>query len=165
MCEKKKLKQKTPYIKLQFIIMRHNENEIEKISQLAKQLEVDELVFKTVGIMDYFSKEDIKKYIPTNNNYSRYSIDSSNVLSKTQSKTGCDFIWNELVVNWDGGVVPCCFDMNNRHVFGNVFDNPVKSVWDSSKYTQFRRNILKNKALIPLCKNCPGTNKETFVKV
>ena len=163
--EKKRLNKRYPYIKLQFIIMKHNEHEINKIKFLAKKIGVDELVFKTVGIMDYFSNEDIKKYLPQNKKYSRYKIQKEGVESKVKVKNWCDFIWEEIVINWDGSVVPCCFDMNNLFVFGNAFKNPIKEIWNNQKYTNFRKKISNHKKNIPLCKNCPGTNKETFVKV
>lgn len=163
--EKKRLDKKFPYIKLQFIIMKHNEHEIEKIKYLSKKLKVDELVFKTVGIMDYFSKEDIKKYLPQNKKYSRYSLAGDNVSTKTRINNQCDFLWNEFVINWDGTVIPCCFDMNNKYVLGDIFNQTVKEIWVSKKYVGFRKIILKNKKDIDLCKDCPGTNKETFVSV
>jgi len=55
--------------------------------------------------------------------------------------------------------------MNNSYVFSNVFEEGIKKTWNNSKYVQFRKKLLKNKKSILLCKNCPGTNKETFVKV
>jgi radical SAM protein with 4Fe4S-binding SPASM domain len=163
--EKKRLDKKFPYIKLQFIIMKHNEHELNKIKVLAKKIGVDELVFKTVGIMNYFSKEDIKKYLPTNKKYSRYEVQKENVRLKVKVKNWCDFIWEEIVINWEGSVVPCCFDMNNNFVFGNAFKNSIKEIWNNPKYTNFRKKILSNKKEINLCKDCPGTNKETFVDV
>ena len=69
-----------------------------------------------------------------------------------------------MVLNWDGDVVPCCFDMNNLFVFGNALENSIKGIWNSENYVNFRKMILKNKSASPLCKNCPGTNKETFVQ-
>lgn len=161
--ERKKLKQKSPYIKLQFIIMKSNEHEIDKIKSLAKKIGVDELVFKTVGIMDYFSEEDIRKYLPTNKKYSRYFLEKDKVISKTKVENKCDFIWEEIVVNWNGEVVPCCFDMNNLFVFGNAFRDNPKDIWNNPKYLNFRKKILTNKGNISLCKDCPGTNKETFI--
>ncbi len=163
--EKKRLNKKIPYIKLQFIIMKHNEHEIDKIKFLAQKIGVDELAFKTVGIMNYFSKEDIRKYLPRNKKYSRYEIQKEGVKPKVKVKNQCDFIWEEIVINWDGSVVPCCFDMNNLFVFGNVFQNPIKEIWKGQKYTDFRKMILNHKNEIPLCKDCPGTNKETFVNI
>ncbi|MDD5012038.1 MAG: radical SAM protein [Candidatus Nanoarchaeia archaeon] len=163
--EKKRLKCANPYIKLQFIIMKSNEHEIQKIKSLSKSLGVDEIVFKTVGIMDYFSKEDIKKYLPKNKKYSRYSVNSNKVISKKEIKNECDFLWDEIVVNWDGSVVPCCFDMNNLFVFGNAFKEKIRDIWNNNKYLAFRKKILTNKKSLALCKDCPGTNKETFVEI
>jgi len=162
--EKRKLKYKSPYIKLQFIIMKSNEHEIEKIKNLSQKMGVDESVFKTVGVMDYFSKEDIKKYLPTNKKYSRYLIKNDQIESKQKIKNWCDFLWDEIIINWDGSVVPCCFDMNNMFVFGNAFKDKMKDIWNNEKYIVFREKILTNKKAIKLCKDCPGTNKETFVK-
>lgn len=163
--EKKRLKCDTPHIKLQFIIMKSNENEIQKIKSLSNHLGVDELVFKTVGIMDYFSKEDIKKYLPQNKKYSRYLLNNNRVMPKKKVKNECDFLWNEIVVNWDGSVVPCCFDMNNLFVLGNAFQDKIKEIWNNKKIIHLRKTILKNKKSIALCKDCPGTNKETFVEI
>lgn len=163
--EKKRLKRNFPYIKLQFIIMKHNEHEISKIKELSQKIGVDELVFKTVGIMDYFSKEDIKKYLPANKKYSRYNLEENKVVSKVGVRNWCDFLWSEMVINWDGTIVPCCFDMNNSFVFGNAFSDNTKKIWNNQKYINFRKTILTNKKNLPLCKNCPGTNKDTFVDV
>lgn len=163
--QKKKLNKKTLFVKLQFIIMKHNEDEIEKIKELAKELGVDELVFKTVGVMDYFSKEDIKKYLPNNEKYSRYKINEKQAVLKRKINNWCDSLWDEIVINWDGSVVPCCFDMNNKMILGNAFEQNIKEIWNSRKYIQLRKMILTNKQNLSLCKNCPGTNKETFVNV
>lgn len=163
--EKNRLNKKLPYINLQFIIMKHNEKEIDKIKNLAKKINVDELSFKTVGIMNYFSNEDIKKYLPDEGIYSRYIIKNNKLTPKRKIKNWCDFLWGEMTINWDGDAVPCCFDMNNLHVFGNVFNQRVKEVWNNKNYINFRKMILKNKKEITLCKECPGTNKQTFIKV
>ncbi|MDD5193318.1 MAG: radical SAM protein [Candidatus Nanoarchaeia archaeon] len=161
--EKKRLNKKLPYIKLQFIIMKHNEHEINKIKQLAKEIGIEELSFKTVGVMDYFSKEDISKYLPEDKKYSRYTLENNQPVLKRKINNWCDFIWEEMVINWDGEVVPCCFDMNNHLLLGNVLKEGVKDIWNNEKYQNLRKMILENKSNIPLCKDCPGTNKETFV--
>ena len=163
--EKIRLNKKSPYIILQFVIMKHNEHEIDKIKKLAKEINVDELVFKTVGVMDYFSKEDIKKYLPDKEKYSRYFKKDNELILKRKIKNWCDFLWEEIIVNWDGEVVPCCFDMNNYHVLGDAYKQNIKVIWNNQENINFRKKILQNKKDIPLCKECPGTNKQTFIKV
>lgn len=156
--EKEKQNSKTPRIHLQFIIMRHNEHEIPKIKKLAKELKVDFLALKKVGIMDPSLKKDIKKYLPSGK-YSKYTPEGKIKIRRNM----CDIIYEETVVNWDGSVVPCCYDMHNTYVFGNIRETFFKKIWNNEKYVAFRSAILKNKSQIPMCANCPGTTKGVLV--
>lgn len=158
--EKIKRNSKTPLIKLQFIIMRHNEHEIKKVIQLAKQIGVNEIFFKTVGLMDTDVKEDITKYMPLNPKYSRYNLVQGKIRSKQEIRNFCDYLWDEATINADGSVVPCCKDAHNAYVFGNALKQKFKEIWNNKKYAGFRKQVLKNKNKIVLCNNCPGNKKE-----
>src|SRR6187551_977245 len=50
---KKELKSKTPFIIFQFLVVRHNEHQIEEIKQLANQVGVDQVRLKTAQVYDY----------------------------------------------------------------------------------------------------------------
>ena len=154
--EKEKQETNLPRIKLQFIIMRHNEHEIKKILKIAKDLGVDELFFKTVGVMDINVKEDIKKYLPLNAEYSRY-LESGEL---KMQRNMCDYLWSEATINVDGSVVPCCRDAQNKYVLGNIFKQKFREIWNNKKYIEFRKQVLNNKNKILLCKGCSGTKKE-----
>ena len=155
--QQKKLQKKLyPKIKLQFIIMKHNEHEIEKIIEIAKKIGVDVLFFKSIGIMDVDVKEDVKKYLPTKKEFIRKSFE------KIENK--CDYLWEEATINVDGSVVPCCRDPNNKYVFGNIFKQDFKKIWNNQKYKEFRKKLLKNKKSIDICKFCSGTKKELKIK-
>ena len=146
-------------IQIQFIIMKHNEHEIPKIQKLAKEWGIDYLQLKKVGIMDpSMNKKEIKKYLPSNK-YAKYT-DEGKIKFKNNM---CDSIYEEAVINWDGTVVPCCYDMNGAYVFGNIFEEPFSKIWNNQKYITFRRNVLKNKSKIPMCSNCAGTTKGVVV--
>ena len=54
---------------------------------------------------------------------------------------------------------------NNFSVFGDVFLEGVKKTWNNKDYINFRKMVLKNKKDIELCRDCPGTNKETFINI
>ncbi len=161
--EKRRKRSKTPLIKLQFIIMKHNEHEVKKVRELAKVIGVDVLFFKTVGIMDVSVYEDIKDYLPLNKAYRRYEIKQGGVESKQGIRNFCDYLWDETTINVDGSVVPCCRDSHNSYVFGNIFNEPFKKIWNNKRYTEFRRQILKNKSKINLCNNCTGSKKEFMI--
>lgn len=145
-----------PKIKLQFIIMKHNQHEMKKIIKIAKELEVNTLFFKSVGIMDLKVKEDIKKYLPSNKKFLRQSFE------RIENK--CDYLWEEMTINVDGSVVPCCRDSNNKYVFGNIFKEDFQEIWNNKKYQDFRKKIIKNKKQIPICRFCSGTKKELGIK-
>lgn len=157
--EKKRLGSKTPYIKLQFIIMRHNEHEIEKVKKLAKDIGVDNLFFKTVGTMDSAVYESVEKYLPINKRFRRYDIEQGKIKTRDM-RNSCDYLWEETTINVDGSVVPCCRDAHSSYIFGNVFKQPFKDIWNNEKYTAFRKQVLQNKKIIGLCKQCPGSKEE-----
>jgi len=154
--QKKSQKKKTPTIKLQFIIMKHNQHEIKKIIQIAKEIEANSLFFKSVGVMDINVKEDIKKYFPSKKEFIRKSFE------KIENK--CDYLWEETTINVDGSVVPCCRDTNNKYVFGNIFKESFKKIWNNEKYKKFRKKVIKDKKAIDICKFCSGTKKELKIK-
>ena len=148
---KKKLKRKNPLIRWQFLVMKHNENEIEEIKKLAKELEVDSLELKTVQI---YSKDDIKNFLPLNPRYRRYKIRNENFELKFGIKNRCRRIWTNAVINWDGEVAICCFDKDVEHKIGNIKDSTLSEIWKNEKIRKIRNQILKNRKSIAICRNC-----------
>src|SRR5215469_12386300 len=67
---KKELKSKTPFVFFQFLVVKPNEHQLEDIKQLAKEVGVDEVRFKTAQVYDYAN--DPNGLIPVNERYSRY---------------------------------------------------------------------------------------------
>jgi radical SAM protein with 4Fe4S-binding SPASM domain len=154
---KKKLNSSTPHVIWQFIAFKHNENEIETIQQLAKQIGVDELGIKTAQVYDYETDEE---FIPTQSDLSRYEKqDDGKFHIKNNLLNQCWKMWRSSVITWDGLVVPCCFDKDAQHQFGNVTTETFSEVWRSERYDQFRKAILKNRKGIDICTNCTEGTK------
>lgn len=161
---KKKMKTKLPEIKLQFIVMNHNEHEINKIKEIAKEVGADTLFLKTVGIMDNNLKNEIYNYLPKNKNLRRYLITNKDITQKDLSNNVCDYLWKEITVNVDGSVVPCCRDIHGNYVFGNIKNTKLSEIWNNNKIVNFRKQVLNNKETINICKFCSGSNKEFMIK-
>lgn len=140
---------KYPFIEIQFIIMKHNEHEIPKIKQLAKQLGVDKLSLKTLLI---YKKDDIEKYLPTKKEYRRYIITQGNVKPKKRKK--CYLPWLQMVINWNGDVSVCCVDENVNIKMGNINKQTAKEIWNGKKYRAFRKLLLKDPSKIKICSTC-----------
>ena len=70
--ERKKQGKYFPYMSAQFIIMKSNEHEVEKIQEIARASGVDELILKTVYLWN--DAEMAAKYLPRKKEYSRYLL-------------------------------------------------------------------------------------------
>ena len=141
----------TPYISWQFIIMRHNEHEIDQIKKLAAEAEVDQLIFKTVQI---YNKEDIALFLPTKEKYRRYKIVDDGFILKKRIANRCRRIFTQPVVNCDGELAICCYDKDNIYKVGNLQDNSLKSLWESTRMNRWRNIVLQDRKKMEICLNC-----------
>ena len=148
---------RNPFIELQFMIMKHNEHEISLIQSIAGESGVDKLTFKTVNIKygPGAVKEKIENFLPQNDTFSRYLHRSAR--RKVYLKNKCYRLWFSTVINWDGEVVPCCYDAAGSFSFGNIEEAGFKPIWNNLNYRRFREAVLRDKEKIELCKDCPGT--------
>mgnify|MGYP006269044565 CR=1 FL=1 len=149
---RKRLGSRTPYVLLQFIVFRHNEDQIPAIQQLGKDWGVDEVGIKTAQIYDYENQQD---FIPRNETYSRYRRDKNGLyVIKNKLLSHCWRMWHSAVVTWDGRVVPCCFDKDADHQMGSLQEHSFREIWHGDAYQRFREQLFRNRADIDICKNC-----------
>lgn len=154
---KKKLKSSTPYIILQFLVVRPNEHQVDNVKLLGKELGVDEVKYKTAQVYDF---ENGNPLIPENEKYSRYKK-MSNGQYKIRNKLDdhCWRMWSGCVVTWDGKVVPCCFDKDATHQLGDLHANSLLEIWNSNSYRQFRSGLFRSRQDIDICANCSEGTK------
>ena len=121
----------------QFLVVRPNEHQIEDAKQLAKEMGVDDVWFKTAQIYDY---EHGSPLIPTIDYYSRYENNLNGTWSiKNRLLNHCWKMWHSCVITWDGLVVPCCFDKDAEYRLGDFnTSKPFGGLWQGPKYRQFR---------------------------
>jgi radical SAM protein with 4Fe4S-binding SPASM domain len=63
-------------------------------------------------------------------------------------------MWTGCVITFNGDVVPCCFDKNAEYNMGNIKDTSIEKLWKSKKYQAFRRQLIKDRSSIEMCRNC-----------
>jgi radical SAM protein with 4Fe4S-binding SPASM domain len=156
-------------IVIQFLVMGHNENQIEEIKKLARDLGVDTLWLKSASlnigcseILENKIFENAKLFLPGNPKYSRYSFENGNLLNKDKPLS-CPWVFRTVIM-WNGDVGICCADLEGKVVAGNILkENSFDKIWRSKKYHQIRRAVLRRD--LAICKNCSvGDNpvKETI---
>ena len=78
----------------------------------------------------------------------------------------CAQLWQRLFILADGDVVPCCRGVSNgvekQFVVGNIYQNSIKSIWNSTKMKVIR-NVHKYKKshTLTMCRKC-GIRKEVI---
>jgi len=150
---KKELKSKTPFIIFQFLVVRHNEHQIEEVKKLAKDIGVDQLRLKTAQVYDY--QNDPNNLIPLNKKYSRYKKDKNGKTKFNGNNANhCWRLWHDPVITWDGSVVPCCFDKDAQHKLGSLQEQSFKELWQNKTYQHFRSQVLQSRKNIDICANC-----------
>lgn len=154
---KKKLNSKTPILIFQFLVVKHNEHQIEDAKKLAKEIGVNDIWFKTAQIYDFKNGNPL---IPDNQRFSRYKkLPNGKYEIKNKLKNQCWRLWQGTELTWDGKVLPCCFDKDALYEMGSIENSDFQEIWDNSKYKNFRKQILKSRSSIDICRNCTEGTK------
>jgi radical SAM protein with 4Fe4S-binding SPASM domain len=139
---KKKMHKTKPYTIIQTIRMKETEKEIEAFKEQWRGIADNILIKKfsvwadqVAGIKNLSEEE--QRYFPFR-----------------KERFPCSLLFKNVVVLWNGDVVPCCLDYDAKFVLGNVNENTLKEIWNSEKFNELRRNHIDGNYDNPLCKGC-----------
>jgi len=151
---KKRMKSITPFIEIQFLVLKTNEHQMKDMQILAKKLQVDRLRFKTAQLYGF---ENGNELLTSKKRFARYKqTKEGNFKLKGHQPNRCWRLWSGAVINVNGEVLPCCFDKSSEYSFGNVHKSSFLVCWQGDKASRFRSMILKNRKLVDMCGNCTG---------
>lgn len=140
---------------LQFLVMKHNEGQIQNFKALCQELKVDEIKIKALYLGANYSKEEAFEFLPSDK-YSKYKIANNQIVWKQRriKNRRCFTPWYGLTVLSNGDLLPCCYDVHGEYILGNILEEGnIGKLWNGHPYKQWRRSILKNKN--DLCRQCP----------
>ncbi|MHC4604061.1 MAG: radical SAM protein [Planctomycetota bacterium] len=138
------------YIKMNFLVMKHNEHELPQVEDFGKKIGVDHVKIKTAHVD---RTEEGAKFLPTNPKYCRYE-EGFHLKSGRDRTPGCPDLWYSAVISWDGTMGLCCYDYDCEYSPGNVFEKGFFDIWFGDKMQEFRRRVLTDKENIRLCQRC-----------
>ncbi len=154
---KRELKSATPHIIFQFLVVKPNEHQMNQVKIIAREIGVDEVKFKSAQVYDYKNGNPL---IPEDIKYSRYKkLSDGTFRLKNKLVNHCWRLWHSCVITWDGRVVPCCFDKDATHQFGDIQQHSFKTIWKNPAYRHFRASLLKSRKNIDICSNCSEGTK------
>ncbi len=127
---------KKPRLEISYLMMKENEQDTEKFKEF------------------WGARADaIEIWKPHNFGDGR---DYRTRLEDLTVKTTCGRPENgPLQIQWNGEVIPCCYDYNNQVILGNAFEQPVMDVLNNQKYRMLRvAHRDKEFAAFPYCNQC-----------
>lgn len=156
---RKSLGVKNPTVIAQFVVMKHNQHEIDKFSEICNNIGVDEVVFKTFNayMSGYEDRERNLKFVPTNTGYTRYKTTKAKEVSSGYKLNRCTWPWENLLVNANGDIALCYHDYNADYNLGNILRD--RNWWDNENRRRILNDMANGKGKIKMCKHCsvPGS--------
>jgi len=131
---------KSPWIRWQFIVMKHNEHQLKEAQRLAEEIGVDELTFIPVGLPLTLPKRDKMALaqewfatLPQNRQWD--PIQPPNVLRGGR----CPYLYRTMTINPDGGISPCCIVYGDEtQDYGDLLQKDLMDIWNNAQYTSAR---------------------------
>jgi radical SAM protein with 4Fe4S-binding SPASM domain len=151
---RRRLRSHTPFVIWRMLVGKHNEHEVQTVRSMAHAAGVDAFVTGTL-IIDTRDPEQIEQWLPTDPAYSCYNYNQ-----ELRNTWDCNDLWELMVINWDGGVSPCCWLHDPKYDFGNVSQQTVRAIWNGPSYVSARRAIgqrpTRSDDVPTICHRCRG---------
>lgn len=137
-------------IVIQFLVSRHNENQIDKARAFARETGC-ELSLKSMQVIHEGSTG---YWMPSDKRFRRYEKEDNGYALRNSLPDRCARAWLNPVVTWEGNVLPCCFDKDAGHIMGNLNEESFSEIWDGPRFRLFRKSILAGRYMNEICRNC-----------
>lgn len=67
----------------------------------------------------------------------------------------CGMLYNRMTVLWDGRVVACCNDFEAKYICGDIRQQPLMSIWNSTRFRELRQLLRDRRHReVELCRDC-----------
>lgn len=147
---------RAPFIRLQCLVFRYNEAELDDMIALARAMGVDQLTLKNVSLGTWLPtavRERLARMLlPENDAYRKYRVEDGRLRLKDGGGP-CSWAYENGVVLANGDVTTCCYDSSGAHVFANVDrDGDLLQILQSETMRRVRQEIRDR--TLPLCGTC-----------
>jgi len=154
--EKRKHPQSKTKVIVGFIVMKHNEHEVDDFLKFARETGVDDAHIDSSCVR---TLEQGKQFLPQNDRYwlyDRKAFDKGILRPSSVPHNHCEWLYYSTTIQWNGDVVPCCRDAQGDYIMGNILEHDFGEIWNAEKFREFRREINTNQANLKLCRLCSG---------
>ena len=112
----KKAGRRSPFITVRMLVNRYNEREILQLRRKTEQLGVDSFTTAPIFI-NTRDQGQVVEWLPKEERLSYYDYS----VQELTNVWSCTDLWERMVINWDGGIAPCCWVEKPEYDFGEYF--------------------------------------------
>jgi len=151
--EQKKKHESDIKITVQYIIFKHNFDDIPKLGDFFYPMGVDNIKTKSAMLMLEGTRSELidmaKDYLYLDYSGERYEITDDEFVIKGQSLDKCPAIMNSFIITTDETILPCCWDYKGEYPILDIFH-----------WKQFKDKI-NSKSPPQMCNKCPILYQQT----
>ena len=144
-----------PKITMQFVVFKHNIDEMDAFQKYWGNQGVDVISFIPMSFMSKEGEKKARKFdmIPAANQWAPY-----HPYGKMKS---CRELYTHVSIDWDGEIYTCCFPCGDKdYSLGNIWTESLDKIWNGPKYRYFRRHLVKGDkepyVCETMCHDCTG---------
>ena len=153
------LQSPTPRLVMQWLPMKHNEHEIPMLRRKAAEWGADSVEIKTTQV---YGEEQAEKFLPKVKELTRYERKGKRWETRRRYQS-CKRLWFSTMIDWNGTVVPCCFDKDEEFILGNALMEDFGEIWTGAAYNKFREALITEGRILDMCQNCTEGLKSYYV--
>ena len=148
-----------PLIEWQFLVMKHNQHQMDDARRLAAEIGVDRIRFTGAGLpfkelTNTSLARDWLSDLPAYRGYSPERFEPEGYLYDEK----CFYLYRAMTVNPRGEVSPCCVVYEQSADFGNLVKDDLSQVWNNEQYRASRALFSRKAAstdVETICHRCP----------
>lgn len=143
-----------PVLTLQYLLTRETAGMMDEVRAFGRSLGADRVVFKTLQAAWLPGGE---KMLPDDLRLTRYRRGPNGELVTDRSRligNRCLRLYYSLQIDWQGNVVPCCFDKNSEQVLGNLLEQEFDDIWNGERARAFRHAMNTHGRTCAMCADC-----------
>lgn len=150
-----------PVLQMRFIVMKHNEHEVEKLDHFTRENGFDMFSLRSLSMIDNESAEEIHgKFVPGETAWRAYKYRGGERKHGNSYICQQPFLFPTLFA--DGTLVACEQDFNAQLSMGLISkDNSFGELWFSKRASKVRRMIRDAPDEFSFCRNCPYWDRES----
>ena len=86
----------------------------------------------------------------------RDAVNGLTILQEPRYRFPCPSPWDQLIVNAQGEILPCCCDYEGTSLsLGNLRDMTLREAWEGETMRRLRQmHVERRFAELPLCNDC-----------